>query len=86
MWKRGKAVLLQSTPQKKHKAIPSVSSLSEDFEVFCKNYLETNVPDRIGSFMLYLESEMRTLSNEAVRKLIRKITESLIQVQDESII
>jgi len=71
-----------STP-KRNKSV--TGSLSEDFEFLCKKHLEHNtVPDRIGSFILYLESEMRMLSNQAVKRLIRKITESLIQIQDES--
>jgi len=72
--------LFFSTP-KKNKSV--TGSSSEDFEFFCKKHLEHNtVPDHIGSFILYLESELRTLSNQAVKRLIRKIIESLIQIQD----
>lgn len=78
------SISTSSTP-KKAKSLTPAGSSTEDFESFCKKHLESNhVPDRIGSFMLYLESEIRTLPNQAVNKLIRKLTESLMQIQDES--
>ncbi|TGZ47173.1 uncharacterized protein [Temnothorax longispinosus] len=73
-----------SALKKKNKNVQPAESVREDFESFCKKNIDPTVPARIGSFILYLESEMRVLSNQAMRKLIRKITESLMQVQDES--
>jgi len=72
-----------SASKKKNKNVQPAGSLTDDFESFCKKHIEPTVPDRIGSFILYLESEMRVLSNHAIKKLIRKITESLMQIQDE---
>lgn len=73
-------------PQKKNRNVQPetlTESLTGNFESFIKKQVDSTVPDRIGSFMLYLESEMRVLPNEAVKMLIRKITESLMQVQDK---
>ncbi|TGZ53272.1 Transcription factor adf-1-like protein, partial [Temnothorax longispinosus] len=68
-----------SASKKKNKNVQPAESVKEDFESFCIKNIDPTVPDRIGSFILYLESEMRVLSNQAMKKLIRKITESLMQ-------
>ncbi|XP_071576158.1 uncharacterized protein [Temnothorax nylanderi] len=72
-----------SSKGKRLKSPQHTKPLSEQFENFCKKQMDPTIPDRIGSFLLYLENEMRALPKQAATKLIRRITMSLIEAQDE---
>jgi len=79
-----KASVASCSAKKKNKSAQPVGSLTENFETFCKKHLEPPMPNRIGSFIMYLETEMRALPDQIVTRLIRNFMESLMKAQDDA--
>lgn len=65
-----------SSKGKKVKSAQHTEPLSQQFENFSKKHMDPTIPDRIGSFLLYLEIEMKELPKQAATKLLRRITMS----------